>query len=138
MKYVLLFLLNSNNEILLLRRFNTDFGSGQYSLPGGKVEDKETAKLAIIRETFEEVGIHIKPENLEFVHLLFRNGTEGVFDVACFKANQWSGEVTNREPKKADEIKWFSKNALPENLLPAHKQIIEMITQKIYYSEHGF
>lgn len=138
MKYALLFLLNSNNEVLLLRRYNTNFGNGQYSLPGGKVEGKETPKQAIIREAFEEIGINLKPENLEFVHLMFRNGDESVFDVACFKASKWNGQVANREPEKADEIKWFDLHALPENLLPAHKQIIEMIQNNIYYSEHGF
>lgn len=136
MKYVLLFLLNKNNEILLLKRHNTNFGSGQYSLPGGKVEINETAKQAIIRETYEEIGITVDPENLKFVHLLFRNDSGNIFDVSCFKTDKYEGGIVNKEPEKADDLKWFNLNTIPINILPAHKQIIEMIQKKIYYSEH--
>lgn len=139
MRYALLLLLNMNNEVLLLKRCNTIFGNKQYSMPGGKVEANETAKQAIIREAFEELNIKIKPENLEFVHLLFRKDSDNIiFDAGCFKAIKWDGHLKNQELEKCSKIKWFNLNNLPENILPAHKQIIELVQKNTYYSEHGF
>lgn len=37
-----------------------------WSVPGGIVDTGETPKQAAVRETMEEVGIALKPENLEF------------------------------------------------------------------------
>ena len=48
-----------NNQVLLVRRFHATFGDGLYSLVGGKVEQGETARQAIKREVYEEVGLDI-------------------------------------------------------------------------------
>ncbi len=108
-------------------------------MPGGKVEVNETAKQAIIREAFEKLNIKIKPENLEFVHLLFCKGSDNIiFDAGYFKAIKWDGHLKNQELEKCSKIKWFNLNNLPENILPTHKQIIELVQKNTYYSEHGF
>ena len=46
-----------NNKILLLRRFNTGFMDGYYSLPAGHVESNETLTSAMVREAKEEIGM---------------------------------------------------------------------------------
>ncbi len=50
-------------EILLVR---TSY-HGYYSLPGGYVKSKETAIQAAIRELKEEIGLEMKPSELELV-----------------------------------------------------------------------
>lgn len=108
-------------------------------MSGGKVEANETARQAIIRQAFEELNIKIKSENLEFVHLLFRKGNDNIiFDAGCFKATKWEGSLKNQEPEKCSKINWFKLDNLPENILTAHKQIIELVQKNTYYSEHGF
>ena len=48
--FALLLLLNTQNEVLLLRRINTPFSNLCYSLPGGKIEIGETATNTVLRE----------------------------------------------------------------------------------------
>ena len=60
---VALILIRNNNgkeEILLQKRKNTGYMDGYYDLgASGHVENKETMKMALIRETKEEIGINI-------------------------------------------------------------------------------
>lgn len=69
-------LLIRDGEILLLRRKNTGYEDGNYSLPAGHVENDESLTRAASREIFEEIGIRIKPTNFTLVHVMHR----GTFD----------------------------------------------------------
>lgn len=55
-----------NGEVLLLERNHPPF-EGSWVLPGGLVEQDETAREACVRETKEEVGLDVTVE--EFVGL---------------------------------------------------------------------
>ena len=134
--YATVLLINEKSEILLLRRQNSSFGNGLYSLPGGKVESGETALEAAKREALEEVGIVI--DNLEFVHTLDRQGPETEFYIFTFKASTWQGTPSNCEPDKCDDIYWCPPNKLPNNLISAHRQAIELSLTGVPYSEHGW
>jgi len=130
-----------DNKILLLRRFNTGYEDGNYSMVAGHVDPNETFTQCIIREAEEEAGILLKPEDLKVVHVMHRNsGTvennERV-DV-FFIAEKWDGEITNKEPHKCDDLSWFDLDNIPENVIPYIRQAIEGIKNKIYYSEHGW
>ncbi len=57
-------ILEKDNKILLLRRYNTGYNDGLYSLPSGHVEDGEFPIDALIREAQEEIGIIIAKEHL--------------------------------------------------------------------------
>ena len=136
MSYSTLLLINEKHEVLLLRRIGTSFANGMYSLPGGKIESGETAVAAAIREAREEVGISI--DMLEFVHVVDRQGTETEFYIFTFKPITWQGEPCNSETDKCDDIAWFAVDKLPENMIAAHRQAIELSQQGIMYSQHGW
>lgn len=59
-----IFLLRSGS-VLLLRRFNTGFEDGNYSLVGGHLEGGESVPQAAIRECREDVGVEIDRADLE-------------------------------------------------------------------------
>jgi ADP-ribose pyrophosphatase YjhB (NUDIX family) len=136
--FALLLLLNSQNEVLLLRRINTTFSNLCYSLPGGKIELGETASKAIIREAKNSIGINIKPEDLEVVHVIHRKCNEPEFFSVIFKSKKFEGILKNLEPTRHDDMKWFSINNLPKNIVSAHLHAIKQIQKNKFYSEHGW
>lgn len=130
-----------DNKVLLLRRFNTGYEDGKYSMIAGHVDKGETFTQCIIREAKEEAGIVLKLEDLEVVHIMQRhshaaenNDRVDVF----FIARQWQGEPQNIEAHKCDDLSWFELDYLPDNIISYIRQALEGIKNKIYYSEHGW
>lgn len=68
-----------DDTILLLRRFNTGFADGQYSLPAGHLDGNEHVIDAAIREAREEIGIEIDASTARVCGVMHRfGGTEYV------------------------------------------------------------
>ncbi len=126
-----------DDKILLLRRFNTGYEDGNYSVPAGHLDGNETVTSAMIRESLEEIGVKIKPENLEMIHIMHRSSNNERIDFFLLAKN-WEGEPTNLEPHKCDELKWFPLNNLPENIIPYLNSAIEKYQNAMFYSEFGW
>lgn len=131
------------DKILLIRRFNTGYQDGNYSLPAGHVDGGEPADVAAAREAFEEVGVHIKPGDLRFVHLMHRNvDNDDRYKLEradiFFEALNWEGEIVNCEPEKCDELRWASLDDLPENTIPEVAYALRAIERGEYYSNFNF
>jgi|GEM_PF-945745 len=136
LSYAVLLLINQNSEILLLRRKGVSFGNGLYSLPGGKIESGETAMEATRREAKEEIGINV--DQLKLVHVIDYQGSETEFYIFVFRALVWQGDPLNCEVDKCDDMSWFPLDKIPENLIPAHKQSIELSQLSVSYSQYGW
>ena len=83
----------TKNQYCLTRRFNTGYMDGFYSLPAGHLDGGENLVEAMIREAKEEVGIVIKPNDLNLVHVsnnLFSKPERIDFFFICEK---WTGDV---------------------------------------------
>jgi 8-oxo-dGTP diphosphatase len=131
-------LLRRDNEVLLLRRAHTGYQDGNYSLVAGHLDGDELASTAMIREAEEEAGITVTPEDLHFVHLahrLGRNDGQERVDI-FFEATKWTGEVTNMEPHKCDDLAWFEIDHLPNNMLPFVARVLKDIDAGVHYSEY--
>ena len=70
-----------NEKILLLRRKNTGFFDGSYSVIAGHIDETETATHAIEREAMEEAGITVDNDSLRLVHTMHRKSTEERIDL---------------------------------------------------------
>ncbi len=132
---VVFLVLKRSNEILLLRRYNTPWLKGYYSLVAGHLDGGETAKQAMIREAKEEANIVLKPEDLTVVHVMHRMRSGKEFMDVYLEADMWEGEVENREPERHDNLGWFHVDQLPEPFLPEVKYALENIARGIFYSE---
>lgn len=122
------------DQVLLIRRFQTGYGDGQYSLPAGHVEPGEFPAATAIREAAEEVGIRIEPGDLSFGHIMFRRSERDRADF-FFVCRSFAGEPQNLEPEKCDELRWAAIDDLPENTLPYIRLALENISNQIPFSE---
>ncbi len=133
-----LFLLR-DNEILLLRRFNTGYEDGNYSVPAGHVDKDESVSDTLVREAKEEINIDIDKKNIDLMHVMHRLATETNderldFFFAC---KNWDGEIQNMEPHKCDDLSWHDINQLPDNIIPYIRDAILSSTKKLFFSEKG-
>lgn len=127
-------ILNDKKEVLLGLR-TASHGTGEWSFPGGHLEFGETvfetAKREVKEETdldvseFELVSVsdemrYIKTDNKHYLNL----GVIGKYQ---------GGESQVMEPEKCQEWKWFSLNALPDNLFEATAYTLRNFKDKKIY-----
>lgn len=131
------FLMNGNDEVLLLRRFNTGFEDGKYSVIAGHIDGNEEVRAAAIREAREEAGIEIRPEDIEVVGVMHRKSEEervGFF----LAATRWHGHVVNAEPHRCDDLSWHSVHNLPDNMVPYVRRALENYLKGRFYDSYGW
>src|SRR5512143_903674 len=93
------------NQILMLRRFNTGYADGQYSVPAGHLDGGETVIAAAAREALEEVGVHLQAQDIEFSSVLHRIEDQERVDFFV-NIHRWDREPVNAEPDKCDDLLW--------------------------------
>jgi ADP-ribose pyrophosphatase YjhB (NUDIX family) len=126
-----------DDRILLLRRCNTDYEDGKYSVVAGHLDGAETAREAICREAQEEAGIELAPDELAFAQVVHRADRDERVSF-FFEARRWRGEPTNMEPHKADDLGWFPLNELPDNMVSYVRRAIERWRAGVFYGESGW
>ncbi len=133
-------ILERAGQVLVIRRANTGYRDGFYSLPSGHLEEAESPTAGAIRETAEEVGVELTPEQLECVHVQYRRAEEGDHDRVdiYMRATAWKGEPINKEPDKCDDVRWVSYTELPHNMVPDVHAVLEAAKVGKRYSEANF
>jgi 8-oxo-dGTP diphosphatase len=127
------------NKVLLLRRFNTGYEDGNYSLVAGHVDEGESVIQTMVREAKEEAGMGVHPEDLELVHVMHRRKVSDDNRIDFFfKCRAWEGVIQNMEPHKCDDLNWFSLNELPENIINYIRVALELIDKEQTYSNFGW
>lgn len=129
-------IVQQEDQILLLKRENTGWMDGFWGMPGGSLDPDETIAEAASRETYEEVGIHIHPADLELVHVMHvrRGGDKDVMGF-MFLAQAWKGIPENREPHNCSAVQWFPIHSLPCNMIPQNLEGFQQAQAGSFYSE---
>jgi len=132
-------ILQQGNKILLMRRQGSGYYDGWYSVPAGHVEEGELLTDCLIRETKEELGIDLDKKDIRLVHTMYRTKHDETGDRAdyFFLVTKWHGEPRICEPRKCDDIRWFSREALPENMMHHVREAVECVGKGVSYSELG-
>lgn len=128
-------ILLKDNKVLMMRRCNTGYMDGYYALVSGHVEAGESLKQATVREAFEEVGITIKKEDLEFVCLHHKPDAYINF---FLKAEHFEGTPFIKEPDKCNELIWVDIHHIPEHTILADKRSIENMLNQTVLDEYQF
>ncbi len=117
-----------DGKILLVRRKKEPF-AGKWALPGGIIEEGESAEEAAIREVKEETGLSVKITGLVGVFSKPDRDPRGRVISIAFSAVPTGGE--EKAGSDASSVKWFPITRLPD-LAFDHSEIVEKF---IGYSE---
>lgn len=131
--------LRKANQVLLLRRANTGYQDGNYSLVAGHIDGDELATSALIREAKEEANISLNLADLQLVHTAHRLNRDEMQQERIdlfFEATSWTGEITNMEPEKCDDLSWFDITHLPKNTIPFIANVLQDVQAGVVYSEY--
>ncbi len=123
--------------VLLLRRYNTGYEDGISTVDAPRNDGGEDLKTAMIREAREEAGIEISRSNLEVVGVIHFKGNIEYLHFFV-EASVWSGEITNMEPDKCDDLRWFGIRDLPDNTIPYVRRAIENYCNGIWFGSLGW
>ncbi|MFZ4525609.1 MAG: NUDIX hydrolase [Chlorobium sp.] len=98
-------LYNNAHQVLLVLRDNipTIPYPGLWDLPGGHIEDNETAEECIVREMLEEIEVNVEGCALFRVYN-FSDRTEYVF------MNEADFDLKNITLHEGQMLRWFSRN----------------------------
>ncbi len=108
-------LINRSDYVLISKRPGKKHLSGYWEFPGGKVEENETPKNAIIREVKEELDIDIN--NKCIAPLSFSEFDYKKFQLLLllYVCRRWEGEPKSMEK---NEFKWVKPNMLRKYKMP--------------------
>ena len=126
-----------DGKILLLRRFNTGYEDGNYSVVAGHLNGGEQIKAAAIREAHEEADIEIAPHDLEVVGVMHRMSIRERIDFFLV-AHAWQGEATNKEPDRCDHLAWFDLVDLPDNVIPYVRKALDNYRRGVWFDSFGW
>ncbi len=121
-------------ELLLMQRSD----NRHWGLPGGYVEAGETVAAATAREVYEETGVRVTVGRLAGVYsdparqvIEYPDGQRVQAINLCFEAFPSTDRTDS--PTTPDETLatgYFSPDALPEPLVPIHRQRIEDVLER--------
>lgn len=129
-------ILEHNNEFLLLRRYNTGYEDGNYSVIAGHLNGNETIKEAMIREDLEEANITIDDKHLKIVGVMHRKDGDESIDYYLY-TNKFSGNIRIMEPNKYDDLAFYKLDNLPDNIIHYIKTVLYNYKNNIIFSEYG-
>ena len=118
-------IVKKNDKLLITRRKLDSLLGGLWEFPGGKVEKKETAADACIREIQEETGIQAEVDT--FLTRIFHAYTHFKIEMDVFYCNYISGEINLKGPI---DHKWVKLRELKNYPFPrANLKFIPLINQ---------
>ena len=114
------------DKILATQRSDGEFKGG-WEFPGGKVEDKEDPREALIREIKEELSVDIDVH--ELFDIVSYNYPNFHLNMQCYICEIKQGDITLHEHLA---YKWLTKDTLNSvTWLPADVGLIEKIRMKL-------
>lgn len=100
---------------ILLQRRSSD---GSWSLPAGAIDPGETPAEAVVREVWEETGLHVRPARLaalfsgdRFRHT-YENGDRVEYMIALFECDVVGGALQGQDDETI-ELRYFDLEAMP-------------------------
>jgi len=117
-------LVERKGQVALVRR-GVEPGRGRWSLPSGYVELDESPEEAAVRETREELGLHIEIDGLLNTFTFSNPQSQGVLLV--YAAHVIDGELVAGDD--AVDAAWFGPDDLPDVAFRQHREVLRQWRQ---------
>lgn len=123
--------LRHDADVLLQLREGTGFMDGHWAAAAaGHVEADESVLEAACRETLEELGVVIRPEDLRPLTAMHRTQrNHRAIDERVdffFECRVWEGEPHLVESQKAADLGWFALDVLPFPVVPHEQHVLDL------------
>ena len=117
--------ISDGDNILILHKVNNSYTG--VTFPGGHIEEGEPLTEAVIREVYEETGLHIKsPVMCGIYDWMLDDGTR--YFVFLYKAENFSGELHSSAEGK---VEWIKKtDFLSQPLAHGMEAVFEIINNE--------
>ena len=135
-----MFIFNDQDEVFLLKRHNTGWRDGSWTVPAGHIEAGEGPARAAIRELDEEAGLTVDASHLSDPLVYFYPADDQLHErVSVFyKVSGFDGTPVNNEPDKASEAGWFKLDELPQPVVPLLRRALVDYRNGVRYSERFY
>jgi len=124
MKQVAAALIMQDGKILICQRTKHQTMPLKWEFPGGKIEEGEQPRDAMLRELEEELGIqaHVGDEVARIRHA-YKGGTQ--VELRFFVVHAYEGVLENRIFR---DVRWVNRIELPEyDFLEADRELVSQI-----------
>ncbi|MBY0098435.1 NUDIX hydrolase [Mesobacillus maritimus] len=126
---------NESGEILFQNKGNGE----KWSLPAGAIEPGESPAVALVREVWEETGLHVVPTEIIGVfggkdfRYTYPNGNQVEYNVFMFECDVRDG-VLNPIDQETAELRYFQPENMPELALPYPKGLFINKNRSTYFN----
>jgi len=110
-------------------------GEGTWTMPGGKLDFKETVKEGAARELLEETGIKVDMDKLKVISVADEIVPDNHYVTIGFLCEDFEGEIKVMEPEEITEWKWYNIDNLPEKVFPPSVKMIKAYLSKEIYNQ---
>lgn len=123
-------LIDSDGRFLLTSRPQGKVYAGYWEFPGGKLESDETVAQALVRELAEELGITLKPEDVQLWKQQMVDYPHALVRLNFCKVSVWQGQLQMREQQ---QCAWQTLPVSVQPVLPGTVPVLAWLAQ-----EQGF
>jgi 8-oxo-dGTP diphosphatase len=108
-------------------------GEGTWTMPGGKLEFKESFEEGAKRELFEETGMI--GHSFKVISLTNDIVHDAHFVTIGLLCEHFEGEPKVMEPDEITEWKWFPINSLPKPMFFPSEEVLKNYLDKKFYQK---